>query len=100
MNYPRVGNLTVGTRRIVSCLFASARYPAAARTHRIFDGAGVAQSVIMKITGHCTRGIFERYNITDQSGTLEAGKIAEEFLNEAHSQNSSQISSQNRKRPN
>ena len=56
--------------------------------------------MIMKITGHRTRGVFERYNITDQSDTLEAGKMAEEFLNQAHAQNSSQNSSQNRRRPN
>jgi integrase len=46
--------------------------------------AGVAETVIMKITGHRTREVFERYNITDQSDTLEAGKIAEEFLKRAH----------------
>ena len=27
---------------------------------------GVAEPVIMKITGHRTRGVFERYTITDQ----------------------------------
>jgi integrase len=58
--------------------------------------AGVAESVIMKITGHRTRGVFERYNITDQSDTQEAGKMAEEFLNRAHAENLSQ----NRRRPN
>ncbi len=62
--------------------------------------AGVAESVIMKITGHRTRGVFERYNITDQSDTLEAGKMAEEFLNQAHAQTPSQISSQSKRRPN
>ena len=62
--------------------------------------AGVAESVMMKITGHRTRGVFERYNITDQTDTLEAGKMAEEFLNQAHAQDSSQISSQNRRWPN
>lgn len=50
----------------------------------------------MKLTGHLTRGVFERYNITDQTGTLEAGKMAEEFLNQAHARSSSQ----QRKRPN
>jgi hypothetical protein len=54
----------------------------------------------MKITGHRTRGVFERYNITDQSDTLEAGKMAEEFLNQAHAQTPSQISSQTKRRPN
>ena len=62
--------------------------------------AGVAESVIMKITGHRTRGVFERYNITDQTDTLEAGKMAEEFLSRAHAQNLSQISSQTRRKPN
>ena len=38
----------------------------------------------MKITGHRTRGIFERYNITDQSDTQDAGKMAEEFLAKEH----------------
>ena len=38
----------------------------------------------MKITGHRTRGVFERYNITDQSDTQEAGRLAEEFLAREH----------------
>ncbi len=42
--------------------------------------AGVAETVIMKITGHRTRGVFERYNITDRSDTQQAGRMAEEFL--------------------
>jgi uncharacterized protein YbjT (DUF2867 family) len=60
--------------------------------------AGVAESVIMKITGHRTRGVFERYNITDQSDTVEAGKLAEEFLSRAHAPESSQKPSQIRRR--
>ena len=46
--------------------------------------AGVSETVIMKITGHRTRGVFERYNITDQSDTQEAGRLAEEFLAKEH----------------
>jgi integrase len=46
--------------------------------------AGVAETVIMKITGHRTRSMFERYNITDQSDTQEAGRMAEEFLERQH----------------
>jgi integrase len=42
--------------------------------------AGVAETVIMKITGHLTRSVFERYNITDHTDTLEAGQKAEAFL--------------------
>ena len=62
--------------------------------------AGVAESVIMKITGHRTRGIFERYNITDQSDTREAGSLAEEYRAKEHDPNLAQITSQNRTRPN
>ena len=47
-----------------------------------------------------TRGVFERYNITDQSDTIEAGKMAEEFLTREHAQDSSQITSQTKGRPN
>jgi hypothetical protein len=54
----------------------------------------------MKITGHRTRGIFDRYNITDQSDTQEAGRLAEEFLAKEHDPNLAQITSQNRRKPN
>jgi integrase len=61
--------------------------------------AGVPESVIMKITGHRTRTMFERYNITDQTDTQEAGRRAEEFLAKEHG-NLAQITSQNKERPN
>ena len=51
------------------------------------------------VTGHRTRGVFERYNITDQSDTVEAGKLAEKFLSRAHAPESSQKPSQIRRRP-
>jgi integrase len=46
--------------------------------------AGVAETVIMKITGHRTQSVFQRYNITDQSDTQEAGRMAEDFLRKEH----------------
>ena len=61
--------------------------------------AGVAETVIMKITGHRTRSVFERYNITDHSDTLDAGRLAEEFLTREHEE-MTQIVSQSSKRPN
>jgi len=61
--------------------------------------AGVAESVIMKITGHRTRGIFERYNITDHSDTQAAGRLAEEFLAREHGE-VAQIVAHEPKRPN
>jgi integrase len=42
--------------------------------------AGVPETVIMKITGHRTRSVIERYNITDETDTQEAGRKAEVFL--------------------
>lgn len=56
--------------------------------------AGVSETVIMKITGHRTRGVFERYNITDQSDTQEAGKLAAELLEKEHGKDLSQNRSQ------
>jgi len=62
--------------------------------------AGVAESVIMKITGHRTRGVFERYNITDQTDTQEAGRMAEEYLTREHDERLAQTTSQRRERIN
>lgn len=36
--------------------------------------SGVSEAVAMKLTGHKTRMIFSRYNITDQNDLREAGK--------------------------
>ena len=60
--------------------------------------ARVAESVIMKITGHRTRDVFERYNITDQTDTQEAGRMAEEFLAREHEERLAQTTSQRRER--
>ena len=34
--------------------------------------AGVAESVIMRVTGHLTREMFDRYNTIDESDTHQA----------------------------
>jgi integrase len=47
--------------------------------------AGVAESVIMAITGHSTREMFDRYNTIDDEDTKNAAKQLEVFLaNVAH----------------
>ena len=89
-------NLACQAAGVPGLLFHDLRRTAVRNLRR----AGVAESVIMKITGHRTRGVFERYNITDQTDTQDAGRFAEEFLNQAHADNSSQNTSQNRRRPN
>jgi len=42
--------------------------------------AGVAESVIMKITGHSTREMFDRYNTVDEDDTRKAVQQLEGFL--------------------
>ena len=46
--------------------------------------AGVPETVIMKIIGHRTRSVFERYNITDHEDTQAAGRVAEQYLAREH----------------
>jgi hypothetical protein len=44
--------------------------------------AGVAESVIMKITGHSTREMFDRYNTVDGEDTRKAvDKFTDYLLN-------------------
>lgn len=43
--------------------------------------AGVDRSVIMKITGHKTTSMFERYNTVDKSEAREAMQRLDEYLN-------------------
>ena len=52
--------------------------------------AGVPETVIMKITGHRTRSVFERYNITDHSDTQEAGRKTQELLAREHEEDVAQ----------
>jgi len=42
--------------------------------------AGVAESVIMKITGHSTREMFDRYNTVDEEDTKKAVELFENFV--------------------
>jgi len=43
--------------------------------------AGVDRSAIMKITGHKTMSMFERYNTVDESDALETYRKLHFFLN-------------------
>ena len=44
--------------------------------------AGVSRGVAMKITGHKTEEVFERYNITDSKDIESAGVSLTEYLNQ------------------
>jgi integrase len=46
--------------------------------------AGVSESVIMKITGHSTREMFDRYNTVDESDSHQAIDQFESFLLDVH----------------
>ena len=49
--------------------------------------AGVAESVIMKITGHSTREMFDRYNTIDADDAKSAMELFSGYLNKSVPQN-------------
>jgi hypothetical protein len=44
------------------------------------DRAGISRAVAMKISGHKTRAVFDRYNIVSGRDIEDAGRKLEEFL--------------------
>ena len=52
--------------------------------------AGVPESVIMKITGHSTREMFDRYNTVDADDAKDAIERFSGYLNKSVAQNVAQ----------
>jgi integrase len=60
--------------------------------------AGVAESVIMKITGHSTREMFDRYNTIDADDARDAMEMFEGYLNRNDPANVTQTVTQEAKK--
>ena len=53
--------------------------------------AGVPRSVAMKISGHKTESVFERYNITSQDDLSEAARSLTRYLETQDSQSTTKV---------
>src|SRR5262249_52295824 len=54
---------------------------------RNFIRAGVKESVAMRLSGHRTRSVFDRYNIVSSDDLVEANEKLQAFLAEAIKEN-------------
>ena len=62
--------------------------------------AGVPEKVAMKISGHKTRSVFDRYNIVNETDLKKAALCLTQYHDENHGHNLGTISISRRKRAN
>ena len=62
--------------------------------------AGVPEKVAMKISGHKTRSVFDRYNIVNETDLKKAARSLSQYHDENHGHNLGTISISKRLRAN